>query len=201
MRRPAWIANRLERWSSSLRTMTSRGRRSMNRIVVWERLDTVGLELATFASGPLQLEGDVIVVENGEPFAVAYRVRCDDQERTASASLRVKQGGVRQQCTLERSSAGRWTLNGSEMPQLTGLVDVDLSVTPSTNTPPIRRLHLAIGQRAEVTAAWVKLPSLVIVPLRQTYRRVGSYSYEYEAPELDFAAELECDDDAVIRTY
>ena len=38
-------------------------------------------------------------------------------------------------------------------------------------------------------------------PLRQVYRRVGLTSYRYDAPELGFGAELECDDSGVIQAY
>ena len=35
----------------------------------------------------------------------------------------------------------------------------------------------------------------------ETYRRLGAHSYEYEAPELKFAADLECDDECVVQLY
>jgi hypothetical protein len=65
----------------------------------------------------------------------------------------------------------------------------------------IRRLRLTVGQSAEVTAAWVRLPSLDVVALRQRYRRVSASTYEYEAPSLDFVTKLECDDDGVVLAY
>ena len=92
-------------------------------------------------------------------------------------------------------------MNGTPMPQLDGFADVDLSVTPSTNTAPVRRLNLEVGEDAEVIAAWIKFPTLEIVPLRQSYCRVGVDSYEYKAPDLDYAAPLKCDDQGIVQTY
>jgi hypothetical protein len=171
------------------------------RVVVWERIDTIGVERAVIDLAPLRIEGEIVVVENGEPLAVSYEVECDDAATTRRASVRVKRGRGRPRCSLERSADGHWTVNGTPAPPLAGLADMDLSVTPSTNTAPLRRLRLAIGQRAEVTAAWVRFPTLDVVPLRQIYRRVGRQSYEYEAPELQFTAAIECDDQGVVRTY
>jgi hypothetical protein len=173
----------------------------MGRVVVWERIDTVGVELAEVELSPVRVEGEVVVIENGEPMAVSYQVDCDGGATTLRATVRLKRRGARQHCHLERSAGGGWTVNGNPAPQLEGLADVDLSVTPSTNTAPLRRLRLAIGQEAEVTAAWVKFPTLDVVPLRQIYRRVGPHAYEYEAPELQFATEIECDEEGVVRTY
>jgi hypothetical protein len=87
------------------------------------------------------------------------------------------------------------------LPELHGISDVDLSVTPSTNTPPLRRLGLGVGQATELTAAWVRLPSLDVAPLRQVYRRIEANIYEYDAPDLRFRATLEVDGDGVVRKY
>jgi hypothetical protein len=177
------------------------GGRSMNRVLVWQRLDTVGLEYAEIATDPLRLAGDVVLREGGESCAISYSVECDAEEKTRSAAIRVKREGARKECRLRRSEGDLWTVDGIRVPGLDGLADVDLSITPSTNTPPIRRLRLAVGQRAEVTAAWVRFPELEVVPLRQVYRRTAPHLYEYEAPALDFAAELDCDEDGIVRAY
>jgi uncharacterized protein len=173
----------------------------MKRVIVWQRVDTVGLEFAEIAFDPLRIEGEVVLVEGGAPFAVSYRVDCDDAGMTSRASVRLKHAGARSERVLARSSTGTWTMDGVHVPELDGIADVDLSVTPSTNTPPMRRLALGVGQREEVTAAWLRFPMLDVVPLRQSYRRVSASLYKYEAPALDFAAELECDNDGVLQTY
>jgi hypothetical protein len=173
----------------------------VKRVLVWQRVDTSGLEYAEIEWDPLRLGGDVVLVEGGERCAVVYQVDCDREARTLLASVRLKREGAQFECHLARSDDDRWTVNGSPAPQLDGLADVDLSVTPSTNTPPIRRLRLTVGQHAEVTAAWVRFPGLDVVPLRQIYRRVGLDTYEYEAPALDFAAVLRCDEDGIVRRY
>jgi hypothetical protein len=168
---------------------------------MWQRIDTVGVEYAELGWDPVRVQGEVVLVEDGAPFAVSYRVECDDAGLTARAHLQVKRGGARDELTLTRGPAGDWTANGRALPELRGIADVDLSVTPSTNTPPIRRLGLGVGQVAEVTAAWVKLPSLGVAPLRQTYRRVEAGLYRYDAPDLLFGAELEVDADGVVQRY
>ena len=47
-------------------------------------------------------------------------------------------------------------------------VDVDLGVTPVTNTITVRRLDLEIGKRERVTAVWAEFPELAIQPLVTT---------------------------------
>jgi hypothetical protein len=173
----------------------------VSRALLWQRIDTVGVEYAEVEWNPVRLQGEVVLVEDGTPFAISYLVECDDAGLTARAHVQVKRGGMRNELTLTRELAGDWTANGQSVPDLHGIADVDLSVTPSTNTPPIRRLGLGVGQAAEVTAAWVKLPSLDVVPLRQVYRRTEASTYAYDAPDIPFRAMLEVDKDGVVQKY
>ena len=173
----------------------------MKRALVWQRLDTVGVEYAELESDPIRLQGEVVLVEDGTAFAVSYGVECDDAGLTTRADLQVKRNGVRGHLTLLRGPGGDWSGNGRSLPELRGIADVDLSVTPSTNTPPLRRLGLRDGQAAAVTAAWVRLPSLDVTPLRQLYRRLEANVYAYEAPDLQFTATLEVDGSGVVRRY
>jgi hypothetical protein len=173
----------------------------MKRVVLWQRVDTFGMEYAEIEFDPVRIEGEVILIEGDAPFAVSYQVKCDDMGMTSRALVRLKHAGTRSDRILARTSAGTWTLDGARMPELDGIPDIDLSVTPSTNTPPIRRLGLSVGQRAEVTALWVRFPTFEIDQLRQSYRRVSASRYEYESPALNFRTELECDNDGIVRTY
>lgn len=173
----------------------------MKRTSLWQRVDTLGIEYAELEWDPMQLRGDVVVVEDGTPFAVSYEVECDHAGFTAQAHVRVRRGGGLDELTLTRDPVGNWTGNGRSLPELHGIGDVDLSITPSTNTPPLRRLGLGVAQAAEVTAAWVKLPALDVAPLRQVYRRMDATTYRYDAPDLRFRATLDLDGDGVVRRY
>jgi hypothetical protein len=81
-----------------------------------------------------------------------------------------------------------------------GCNDVDLSVTPATNTLPIRRLDLPIGKSESVIAAWVKFPELAVQPLSQRYTRLAKNTYRYES-ETGFSAEIGVDDLGLVTAY
>ena len=82
---------------------------------------------------------------------------------------------------LSVDSSGRWRLNGVEQPQVDGCIDVDLNFSPSTNLLPIRRVGLAVGERASVRAAWLRFPEFTLEPLEQIYERVGETAWRYES--------------------
>ena len=97
-------------------------------------------------------------------------------------------------------SRGIWRSSGRELRELHGCEDVDLALTPATNTLPIRRLNLPVGGTESVIAAWVKIPDLEIAPLRQRYTRLTKNSYRYES-DTGFTAEIVVDDLGLVTSY
>ena len=96
---------------------------------------------------------------------------------------------------------GLWWVEGRPEATLRECVDVDLGWTPSTNTLPIRRLNLAVGESRAVTAAWVRFPELTVERLPQEYRRLDERRYRYSSAGGRFVAELEVDEHGLVTTY
>jgi uncharacterized protein len=86
------------------------------------------------------------------------------------------------------------------LPQVRGCLDIDLAVTPATNTLPIRRLHLEIGKSESVIAARIKFPEFDIQLLSQRYTHIAKNIYRYES-ETGFSAEIVVDDLGLVMTY
>jgi uncharacterized protein len=96
--------------------------------------------------------------------------------------------------------AGAWWSDGEAAPALAGAVDVDVEVTPLTNTLPIRRLQAEGSDDAEVRAAWVRVPGDGIEPLDQRYTDLGGGRWRYRSAS-GFEAELTVDDQGLVETY
>ena len=75
---------------------------------------------------------------------------------------------------LARDADGNWgEVNGAARDDLAGCTDVHIIGTPFTLGLPHRRLDLDIGQHAEVVAAQIDPDTLLVVPVRQRWRRTG----------------------------
>lgn len=129
--------------------------------------------------------------------ATRYRVRADRSGITRRARI-VRRAGEH---LIERDAAGRWVMDGQEVPEVAGAVDIDLGFTPATNTLPIRRLGLAIGAAAEVTAAWFNPADRRLKPLRQSYQRLDTDHYRYRSPDHGFEADLTVDAFGAVTHY
>ena len=176
---------------------------TLHRTVVWRNLFVNGSDYCSLweNSDGWILDGTAIaVLGEDRPLIAKYEVRCDPDWSTSRVTVELTTGSDVCALTLAVEPSGLWRRNGEEVSALRGLLDVDLAITPATNTLPVRRLHLAIGQSAEVTAAWVKLPDLAIEPLHQTYTRLSSDWYRYESA-TGFSAEIRVDEFGLVKTY
>jgi uncharacterized protein len=173
------------------------------RTVMWAAVHAADAEHCTLyqiADG-YRLEGRVVADADGLPHYVHYAVDCDTNWHTRTVAIDQMYGATQSTLRLEVDDEQRWTANGVEAPELLGLIDIDLSVTPATNTLPIRRLALANGQPAAIVAAWVRFPALSVAPLDQTYERISATRYRYTSGDGRYTARVDVDDLGLVVEY
>ena len=135
-----------------------------------------------------------------EGFGVVYTLQLDSDWCTGEVTASML--GVAKSVHLRRTSTGNWVGdNDTLLPRLDGALDVDLSITPLTNTLPIRRLGLAVAESAELTVAYVSFPELAISAGRQRYTRVAADRYRYESLDSRFVREITVDEHGLVITY
>ena len=149
----------------------------------WRRLDVPGHEEARVertATG-WHLTGELAVEETALAARLRYAIECDPEWRTRSALVEGEAGGAPIRFALTADGAGQWRRDGTSLPELSGALDIDLAFTPATNTLPIRRLALAVGETALVRSAWLRFPELRLELLEQTYTREAEQTFRYRA--------------------
>ena len=148
----------------------------------WRRIDVPGREeaLVEHVAGGWLLAGELEVEESNVPAVLRYRIECDERWHTRVALIEGYSGNaIRIELTTD--GRGNWMIDGHAAAAVNGAMDVDLGFTPMTNTLPIRRLDLDIGDRANVRSAWLRFPELRLEVLEQTYYRESNRRFVYEA--------------------
>jgi uncharacterized protein len=171
--------------------------------ILWRRLDRPGHESAhLFFEAPyFHLEGSAVFAHDRKPCRLDYEIICDSHWRTLSANVGGWVGNQTIKIKLAVSSDQRWQLNEKDCPEVAGCIDLDLNFSPSTNLLPIRRLELAVGQQAQVQAAWLRFPSFTLERLIQVYRRIDETTYRYESGGGSFVTELNVDPTGFVTNY
>jgi len=170
---------------------------------LWRWLQGTGLErfeLARAADDWI-FRGAILTLAANAAAEAKYEIVYDHSFRTRRANVSVRDATGERTLQIATEN-GRWYENGRENKTVIGAVDIDLGWSPSTNTLPIKRLKLAIGQTSgEFMAAWVRFPDLILQPLPQEYVRLADRQYRYSSRSGAFVANLLVDKEDLVLDY
>lgn len=165
----------------------------------WKRLDAPGHEacrLKQQASG-WRLQGTAVFWHKAGPATFNYSVDCDTGWKTVRGEVEGFLGKQEIKYTIARQS-DVWTLNGSAVPGLDRLVDLDLGFT---NLQQLRRVPNAENESAKVPVVWLDIETGTLIELPQSYERRNTTTFWYEAPSVGYKAHLEVAPNGFIRRY
>ena len=172
-------------------------------IARWQDWEGRGIEHLVLKEGPNEVASDSVILGTADDqvFAVRYKIRCEADWRVREVEI----SGIGSDVAIELASdgAGNWFgASGVRQPQLHNAIDIDISVTPFTNTLPIRRLNLRKGESREILAVYIQLPNLAITTDRQRYTCLErSQRYRYESVDSDFTRDIEVDAHGLVTNY
>lgn len=181
----------------------------MPKDVFWKPWTVAGLEHLRLRLGPadaLDADGVILRAMPAGTLRFGYHIRCDETGRTRSLRAWMLDGDA--PLDLRGDGQGCWTSeDGRPVPALDGCLDVDIALTPFTNTLPIRRLGLRAGASADIGVVYLQPPVMTVQPARQRYTllRAGGGArpslWRYEGLDTGFTTELEVDPDGLVLDY
>jgi hypothetical protein len=168
---------------------------------------TEGFESVFFTTMPggHRVAGGSAGVEEGQARAVRYAIELDEGWRTRTAQVSGASALGEHDVRLEGDGDGHWWVDGESAPGLDGCFDVDLEPSACTNSFPVRRLRLRLGESAAAPAAYVRSFDLRVERLEQDYARMddagGHQRYDYRSPAFGFACVLVYDASGLALDY
>jgi hypothetical protein len=138
------------------------------------------------SEGGYGIQGVVVVPLGDVPCHIEYTVAVDHHWRAREARAAIMTPSGVREIVLRSHPINGWELNGMPAQHLDNCDDIDLGWTPATNTIPIRRLELEVGESASITAAWIRFPELDVVGNEQQYTRLANDRWRYRSGHFDF---------------
>ena len=135
----------------------------------------------------------------GKPFGARYALLADETFQIRSCRIEKISPGNEKVKTVEFRDS-KWIVDGKDRRDLRECTDLDLEASPVTNTIPIRRYKLKLGERADLDVAWVRFPSLRVTRLIQSYERIGDRKYRYRSAS-GFTAIVYVDNLGLVTRY
>ena len=165
----------------------------------WRTLDAPGWEHLDLALGAdaISASGVLIGSRGGTDYGATYRMTLDPDWTVRHVEI-LRTDGAR---LVMSSGPEGWVVDGEGRPDLTGCVDVDLSGSPFTNTLPIRRMDLPVGEEITLRMAWIPLDTLRPFPDLQRYTRMEDGRIRYRNEDGSFERLVEVDEDGLVTEY
>lgn len=170
---------------------------------IWnKRHERIGLEYLVLTR--TTADSVILAIDDRDtPFRLDYHLRWAQSGRLREADLVLAKGQSRRSLVLRSDGRGTWKhAGGQHIPELDGCIDIDIWPTPFTNSFPIWRTPLAIGQREEFSMAWIDGTRLTMEAKPQAYSRRAERLYLFESLDgSGFQAELHLDEDGLVLNY
>jgi hypothetical protein len=163
-------------------------------IARWSDWAASGFEHLVLARSLDSITADGVVLSGSDQlFAARYRVTCD--LAWCVRGVDVELIGDKRRLQLSSDGRGHWLDTAANpLQDLDGAIDVDLSISPFTNTLPIRRVDLQPGQSIDIAAVYIRVPEFTVTIDPQRYSCIERRArYRYESLDSDFVREIETD--------
>jgi hypothetical protein len=172
-------------------------------LICWRRIDMISLELLALRTGTegVWAESSVICAVDGG-FRLDHAWELTRDWRALSLRIERRDANGRRRLTLERDGRG-WCVDGEHRPDLDGVDDPDLSVTPFCNTLVMRRIPAVDGASLTVDTAYVNGDDLTVTRSRQRYdcKGPGRFRYIDLGVAAGFEADLQVDEEGLVQHY
>jgi len=172
--------------------------------VLWEQLIDKGLEHLILQQGTqIEAEGLIMGMLQDVAYRIQYQIVCDIQWNTQRVSAKDLLSG--KEFTLTKNGNEWLDEQDHVIESLRGCSDVDIKVTPFTNTLPINRLNLKQNESKEIAVVYVNIPELNLSKFEQRYTCLSKDKdggvYRYESLSSGFTSELKVDADGLVVDY
>ena len=172
----------------------------LRRSIRWRSLEHGGLEQLRFTEwqNELNVRSTVIGDVEDDAFGVFYEVTLSLDWIVAGVVLQRTDGVM---MVLSSDGRGKWADAHGARPDLDGCIDIDFEMTPFTNTLPIRRVPLGVGETKRFRMAYIPADTLEPFADEQIYTRLSQNTYSFEEADGSFTADITVDEDGFVVDY
>jgi uncharacterized protein len=174
----------------------------MKNIILWSGIEYYSIENCTVERKDKSVIVNSVIIGLYDEmiYRVKYDIQLDKNWNTKSCLIESQINYKIKKTKLVKRRDG-WYLNGEIRSDFNECTDIDIPLTPLTNSLPVNRLQLTVGQETKVTVIYFDLLEDTIKPVRQKYKRISQGIFKYENIPNDFEAEIQVDEAGFVIDY
>ena len=175
----------------------------MQTSILWTGREYYSLEncLINTTGENFEINSVIIDLYEGRIYRVEYYIKTNHNWETQLCEVKTQLDDKREILSFCSEGKGAWTMNGKPSPEFEGCIDVDIPLTPFTNTLPINRLKLLQQEQREIKVVYIDILEHQIKSVRQKYVRLSETEYKYENVPNDFEAVIKVDESGFVIDY
>lgn len=175
---------------------------AQDKIIVWKSTYVNTTEFTTINfKDTIEVKGHITGQGLGKLLNVNYLLEINEKWEIQSVNINFQSDSTFN-ISLTKNKDNHWVNEkGKILEQLDNCIDIDIALTPFTNTLPINRLGLAVGESKEIKVVYFELPNKNFSPSKQRYTNLGNGVYKYENLASGFTANLKVDSQGFVLDY
>jgi uncharacterized protein len=176
---------------------------NMQKNILWTGIEYHSMEncIVTISDKGSEISSSVVGAYANKLYRVEYRIGTNQYWETTFFELRSQLDNTVEMINFRNEGTETWYVNGQLDEKFKGCIDIDISLTPFTNTLPINRLKLSEKEGEQIMVLYVDVLGRKIMPVRQKYTRLSQSSYKYENVPNDFEAVIAVDELGLVVDY
>ncbi|SFJ24749.1 hypothetical protein SAMN04487936_101437 [Halobacillus dabanensis] len=163
----------------------------MEQRVIWDHIESAGAEYLTLKkfARHMEVRGTVLLVDQGTPHQLTYDLKVGLDWKTKK--VKIFRDGDTEPFVVQVENQDKWWVNGRYDENLDGATNVDLTITPFSNSLPINRVSWNIGERRTFKMVYIDVLRKEVMPLLQVYTYLGDTNghriFQYRCREYENA--------------
>jgi uncharacterized protein len=134
-------------------------------------------------------------------YRVDYEIRINKNWQVTAFTLKGRHSNQSLHWKFAGDGNGNWTTGGKPADEFKGCIDIDIPLTPFTNTLPVNRLKLMPGSSQQIRVLYLDVLEQRISTVKQQYTRLSDTEYQYENVPNDFEATITVDASGFVVDY
>lgn len=176
----------------------------MQKNITWSGVNNLSVENCVITINDnlgTKTRGTIMGIKSGAMFKVDYSITTNGDWQTLGFEIKAQLDSKINFIKFDSNGNGKWTVNGKPLPEFEGCIDIDISLTPFTNTLPINRLGLQPGDKKMVRVLYIDILKQDLLPVEQIYTCISATEYKFESLDNDFEAMLTIDEIGLVNNY
>ncbi|WP_428657261.1 putative glycolipid-binding domain-containing protein [Runella sp.] len=176
---------------------------TLQKNILWTGIEYHSIEncVLTIKARQVLVNSTIVGLYKNIIYKVDYQIKTNQDWEAFFVKITAQLNADTKIRRFQSDGKGNWTVNGQLVEEYNGCLDIDISLTPFTNTLPINRLKLAQKEERTIQVLYVDVLGEQLKPVHQKYTRLSRTEYNYANIPKDFEATLTVDESGLVVNY